>query len=280
MSHAKFSRRGFLAASATAPLALAASFKKVPIGLELYSVRNEMKADLFGTVKAVAKQGYEGVEFYSPYFEWTPEYTKEVRKLLDDVGMKCFSTHNSAAALAAENVAKAIELNKILGSRFVVMASAGKIANLDGWKGIAERLNQAAEKMKPAGLLPGFHNHQTEFRPLDGTRPMELLAKETGRDVVLQLDVGTCVEAGVDPVEWINKNPGRIKSMHCKEWSSDATVGYKALFGEGNAPWKKIFEAAENTGGIEHYLIEQEGSRFPPLETSQKCLELFRTMRA
>jgi sugar phosphate isomerase/epimerase len=91
---------------------------------------------------------------------------------------------------------------------------------------------------------------------------------------MLQLDVGTCVEVGSDPVAWIDKNPGRIRSIHCKEWSPE--LGYKALFGEGVAPWKKIFEAAESTGGVEFYLVEQEGSRFPAFETAEKCLATFK----
>src|SRR5215469_3779120 len=96
------SRRTLLAAAA-APLAAATSNKKhIPIGLELYSVRNELKQDLMGTVKAVAKMGYEDVEFYSPYFEWTPAYAKDVRKLLDDLAISCLSTHNSSTSFTPE----------------------------------------------------------------------------------------------------------------------------------------------------------------------------------
>jgi sugar phosphate isomerase/epimerase len=96
---------------------------------------------------------------------------------------------------------------------------------------------------------------------------------------MLQLDVGTCIEAGSDPVAWINQNPGRIRSVHCKDWSPDAGKGYKVLFAEGVAPWKQIFEAAEKTGGVEYYLIEQEGSAYPPLETAERCLATFRKMQ-
>ena len=266
------SRRSLLAAAAAAPIVSAAK-KKIPIGLELYSCRNEMQKDMFGVVRAVAKMGYEGVEFYSPYFSWTADYAKEVRKLLDDLGIKCYSTHNGSNAFASENTAKAIELNSIIGSKFIVMASAGKVDGIDGWKKVAERLNAGAEKFKSAGIRAGFHNHQTEFKPIDGVKPMEVLAKNTGKNVMLQLDVGTCVEVGVDPVAWINKNPGRINQIHCKDYSKEAGKGYRVLFGDGDAPWKKIFEAAEKKGGIEYYLIEQEGSEYPPLETVERCLK-------
>jgi len=279
MAPKSVSRRSFLAVAAAAPLASAApQGKRIPVGLELYSVREELKQDLMGTVRGVAKMGYEVVEFYAPYFRWTDAYAKDVRKLLDDLGIRCLSTHNDSQSFTRENLSRAIELNQIIGSRFIVMASAGKVQGLDGWKTVAERLNQAAGKLKPQGLRTGYHNHAAEFRPVDGRRPIEVIAENTGKEVVLQFDVGTCIEAGSDPVAWIDKNPGRIVSMHCKDWSPEPGKGYKALFGEGVAPWKKIFEAAETTGGIEYYLIEQEGSAYPPLETAERCLATFRKL--
>lgn len=277
ISRDSISRRSFLVSTAASPLiSAAAQEKRIPVGLELYSVRDQLKQDLMGTVRAVAKQGYEDVEFYSPYFEWTADYAKEVRKLLDDLGIRCLSTHNDARSLNPDNLPRAIELNQIIGSRFIVMASAGRVGTVDGWKAVADRLNRAAEKLKPLGLRTGFHNHELEFKPIDGQRPIEVLAANTTKEVALQLDVGTCLEAGADPVSWIDKNPGRIVSMHCKDWSPDPAKGYKVLFGEGVAPWKKIFEAAETTGGVEYYLIEQEGSAYPPLETVERCLATFK----
>jgi sugar phosphate isomerase/epimerase len=274
---AHLSRRMFVSMPSLLTLAAA---KPVPVGLELYSVRDELKNDLFGTVRAVAKMGYQGVEFYAPYFDWTPAYAKDVRKLLDDLGIRCFSTHNSARYLAPASLGHAIELNQILGSRYIIMASAGKVEGLDGWKTVADQLNAAAERMRPAGLRTGFHNHQTEFMAEGGTRPMDVLAKNTATDVVLQLDVGTCVHAGVDPVAWIKANPGRIVSMHCKDWAPGNDKGYRVLFGEGAARWKEILAAAEKTGGIEYYLIEQEGSAYPAMETVAKCLQAFRKLKS
>jgi sugar phosphate isomerase/epimerase len=167
-------------------------------------------------------------------------------------------------------------MNLILGSKYVVQASTDEKTTLDQWKPVADRLNSAAEQLEPSGLKVGYHNHQPEFTPIAGRRPIEILAKNTKSSVVLQLDVGTCLEAGSDPVAWIRANPGRIRSIHCKDWSPDPEKGYKVLFGEGVADWKGIFEAAESVGGVEYYLIEQEGSRYSELETARKCLEAFR----
>ena len=271
------SRRSFLVMSAMLPLALRADgATPIPVGLELYSVRNALKNDLTGTVRAVATMGYQCVEFYAPYFEWTESQTKDMRKLLDDLGIHCYSTHNDGSYLGPEKISRARDLNLILGCKYVVMASSHEKPGLDGWKSVADSLNFAAEKLEPSGLKAGYHNHQAEFTPDGGVRPIEIIAKNTKSSVMLQLDVGTCIEAGSDPVAWIRANPGRIRSLHLKEWSPDAGKGYTVLFGEGVANWKAIFEAAESVGGVEYYLIEQEGSRFSELDTAKKCLETFR----
>src|SRR6266852_2035295 len=273
------SRRSFLAFSAMLPCALSArATRSIPVGLELYSVRNELKKDPEGTVRAVAQMGYQGVEFYAPYFEWSESQTKQMRKLLDDLGMRCFSTHNDSSYFSAEKIGRARDMNLILGSKYVVMASSNPKPGLDGWKAIADSLNAAADQLESAGLKAGYHNHQREFIPIENQRPIEILAKNTKPSVMLQLDVGTCLEAGYDPVAWIGANPGRIRSLHLKDWSPEKAKGYSVLFGQGAAEWKNIFEAAENGGGVEYYLIEQEGSRFTEFETARRCLQSFRLM--
>ena len=262
------------------PLGLtAAARKKIPAGLELYSVRGALAKDLTATVTAVAHMGYPIVEFYGPYFDWTPDRAKEVRKLLDDLGIVCHSTHNNAPSFTAAGISKAIELNQILGAKYIVMASAGTVNGIDGWKEVADLLTVTAEKLRPLGMSTGYHNHQAEWAPVEGARPMDILAQNTPAGVMLQLDVGTCVEAGADPVAWIQAHPGRIRSIHCKDWAPGAGKGYRVLFGEGVSPWPRIFKAAESTGGVEYYLIEQEGSRFPELETAERCLTAWNKLR-
>jgi len=282
MSPTAFSRRSFLAMSAMLPWALksVAASGAIPVGLELYSVRDALKQDPEGTLRAVAQMGYQAVEFYSPYFEWTEPQAKQTRKLLDDLGVHCYSTHNDAEYFNADKINRARDLNLILGSKYVVLAWSDPQPSLDGWKAIADKLNSAAETLQPSGLKTGYHNHQAEFTGAPGQRPIEIIAKNTKPSVMLQLDVGTCLEAGADPVAWIRANPGRIQSIHCKEWSRDPAKGYKVLFGEGVADWKGIFQAAESVGGVDYYLVEQEGSRFPELETARKCLQSFRATHA
>jgi sugar phosphate isomerase/epimerase len=297
------SRRKFLALSGIVPAAIAAqsvggnvfaadtpdvaapSAKKYPIGLELYSVRGELARDLPNTLRTVAKMGYEVVEFYAPYYDWKIPYAKDVRTLLDDLGLRCHSTHNHIESFTAgPTMDKAIELNQILGSWLLVLATApGGTNGLEDWKKLSGRLAAVVEELKPHGLSAGFHNHQTEWTPLEGgPRAMDVLAAITPKEFVLQLDVGTCVNAGADPVAWIKANPGRIKVIHLKDWAPGDRAqekSYRVLFGEGTSPWKDIFAAAESTGGVEYYLMEQEGSRFPEFETAQRCLDAWKVMR-
>jgi len=273
-----WSRRSFLALIAAAPLASAkAADKHIPVGLELYSVREELQKDLMKTLDGVAKMGYECVEFYAPYYDWTPDYAQQVRKKLDDLGIRCYSTHNGLQSFTPEGLGKAVELNHALGTRYIVLAHPGTVnGGVDGWKHIAEMLNTANQKMGPQGFHAGYHNHDLEWKPVDGQKPIEVLAENTDKSIMLQLDVGTCLETGNDPVAWIDANPGRIRSLHLKDWSPDKE--YKVLFGEGVAPWKKIFAAAEKKGGVEYYLVEQEGSAYPEMETVDRCLVAFRNL--
>jgi sugar phosphate isomerase/epimerase len=281
MSTYSLSRRSFMALSAMLPWSLRAYVSaSVPVGLELYSVRNALKDDPTGTVLNVAQMGYQCVEFYAPYFDWTESQTKDMKKQLDDLGIRCFSTHNSSSYFTPDNLKRARDKNLILGSKYLVMSSSQPKPGLDGWKEVADTLNTAADQLEPAGLRTGYHNHHLEFTPVEGKRPMEILAKNTKSSVVLQLDVGTCLEASSDPVAWIRANPGRIKSIHCKDWSPDVGKGYTVLFGEGAADWKGIFAAAESVGGVEYYLVEQEGSRLSEFDTAKKCLETFRRLHS
>src|SRR5919205_2314827 len=153
-------RRSFLALSAALPLAARAEYSpfspssKIPVGLELYSVRDRLKEDPFGTVRAVGQMGYAGVEFYAPYYEWNHDQAKQMRKLLDDLGMRCFSTHNDEKYFDPDKLEHARDLNLILGSKTIVLAwSDTKTA--DDAKALADKLNRAAEHLAPDGLGVG-----------------------------------------------------------------------------------------------------------------------------
>jgi sugar phosphate isomerase/epimerase len=275
------SRRSFLTAAGTTVLTAALppflrAAAHIPVGLELYSVRDALKKDLMATVSDVAGMGYECVEFYAPYFDWPPGYAKQVRAKLDELNLRCYSTHNSIESFTDKGINKAIELNQALGSRYIVLAHPGDPKSVRDWGNVISTLNMANDAFAGYKMHAGYHNHDLEWAPVEGRIPMEMIAAGTDGKIMLQLDVGTCLAAGSDPVRWVKRNPGRIRSMHCKDWSP--AKGYRVLFGEGVAPWKALFAAAETAGGLEYYLIEQEGSDYSELETAKLCLAAFRQL--
>src|SRR5438445_4394555 len=199
ISRMSLSRRSFLALSAMLPWALkAGASRSIAIGLELYSVRDALKQDPEGTVRSVAKMGYECVEFYAPYFEWNEAQAKQMRQLLDELGIRCFSTHNDEHYFDADKINRARDLNLILGSKNLVMTSADLKKGSEAWKAVAEQLNAAAEQLEGSGLKTGYHNHKPECTPVHCVHPIEVIAKDTKPSVMLQLDVGTCLEARSD----------------------------------------------------------------------------------
>lgn len=311
MSHSTLSRREFLAASGGAALlassstivnamgpaasAISSVAAKPPIGIELYALRTELARDLPNTLRNVKQMGYELVEFYAPYTNWTLPYAKEVRKMMDDLGLKCRSTHNAfESMISGAAMTKAIGLNQALGSRYMVVASPPPRPPANGgdgqfnipfdiYKFMTEQLWLAMAILEPLGMVAGYHNHDEEWLPaFNGVRPIDYIADNTPDQFMLQLDVGTCVKAGADPVAWVNSRKGRIKSVHLKDWApgSDADEkGFRVLFGEGTSPWKPLIAALESVGGVEFYLMEQEGSRYSEFETAKRCLDSWKQFR-
>ena len=204
------SRRTFLTIAGTVPLwARTARAASVPVGIELYTVRDALAKDLMGTVRAVAKLGYEVVEFYSPYSEWTPRRPSDVRKLLDELGHPVpVHAQRQQRVFTPDGMQKAIELNQIIGSKYVVMASPGQVPPADGWKAVADRLNAGAEQLEAArhGRRVPQPRRRVAGRLTASGRWTSW--RRTRKNVALQFDVGTCVEAGADPVAWINAEPG------------------------------------------------------------------------
>ncbi len=276
---------GLLAPRAHAAPPPHAAALALPIGIEMYAVRGEQQRDLPGTLRALKTMGYEAVEFYAPYTAWTLPYAKTIRTMMDDMGLRCHSTHNGMGSLTpGDLMTKVIEINQILGTRYIVLASPpfqqGTAAD---YTRLAAQLTAAADLLRPHGLAGGYHNHDAEWAKVEGeTRAMDLIAAGTPADFMLQLDVGTCMKAGADPVAWITAHPGRVRSAHLKDWApgTDAQEkNYRVLFGEGISPWPRIIGALESVGGVEFYLMEQEGSRYSELDTARRCLDSWRKLR-
>lgn len=285
------SRRGFFATSAAAAAMLASGAdaaaqaqklrwttrtirRRAQVGLQLYSVRNDCGRDLPGTIAAVAKMGYKGVEF-AGYYNRT---ATQLRKMLDDNGLLCCGTHTGLDTLLGDNLANTIEFNKTLGNKYLVVPSLpGKYrGSHQAWLETAKLFNELAEKVKPQGMLVGYHNHSAEFKAIDGKLPWDTFCGNTSKDVIMQLDLGNAMRGGADPLPYIYRYPGRAITVHVKEFSK---TNDKALVGEGDIPWKAFFALCKAVGGTEWYIVEQESYAYPPLECVKRCLINLRKMR-
>ena len=188
-----------LASAGAAALALPSllradeSAKKIPIAVELYSVRTLLPKDFPGTIKALAEMGYQGVEFAG--YHGRDAKPKELRKLLDDNGLKCCGTHTHLDTLEGDNLKKTIELHQILGNKFLICPyMTAKDAN--GWLDLAKKFNDISARAKESGMFVGYHSHQHDFQKLNGKTSWEIFFDNTVPEVVHQLDTGNCMQGG------------------------------------------------------------------------------------
>ncbi|MCD6444490.1 sugar phosphate isomerase/epimerase [Candidatus Bathyarchaeota archaeon] len=244
---------------------------KIPIALQLYSVREECARDLEKTLKAVADMGYDGVEFAGYY----GRSAEELRRMLDELGLKVAGTHIAIDTLLGDELEKTIEFNRILGNKFLIVPWLPESMrnSKEAWLKTAKLFNEIAEKLKPEGMYVGYHNHHIEFKPMNGETPWDIFFKATVPEVVMQLDTGNAMYGGVTSdgvLEIIKRYPGRAMTVHLKEYSS---TNPKALIGEGEMKWREFLKLCETVGGTEWYIIEQESYAYPPLECVRRCLE-------
>jgi sugar phosphate isomerase/epimerase len=246
--------------------------KRIPIGLQLYSVREDCTRDLPATLEAVAKMGYQGVEFYNFY----SYAAQDLRKMLDDLGLACCGAHTSLASLLGDALPRTIAYNQILGNKYLVVPSLPeeRRSSAQAWRATATLFADLAAALKPHGMLTGFHNHAIEFKPVDGTTGFDIFFGATSPDVIMQVDLGNAMHGGGDPIACLRKYPGRSVTIHLKEYSSDNT----AMIGEGTVNWKDVFALCEKQGKTDWYIVEQETYPFPPLECAKRCLDSLRAM--
>ena len=247
---------------------------RVPIGLQLYSVRADCQRDLPGTIAAVAKMGYMGVEF-AGYYDRSAE---QLRKMLDENGLVCCGTHTSLDTLLGENLARTIQFNRTLGNKYLVVPGLPEKyrSSHEAWLNTAKLFNELAEKVKPQAMRVGYHNHSAEFKAMDGELPWDTFCSNTRQDVIMQLDLGNAMHGGVDPLPYLYRYPGRAITVHLKEFSR---TNNKALVGEGDINWKAVFALCKAVGETEWYIVEQESYAYPPLECAKRCLNNLRKMK-
>jgi sugar phosphate isomerase/epimerase len=297
----KHSRRNFMRAGAaslvvgSAMLESAMAFGKslgLPLGLQLYSVRDLLPKDFDGTLKQLGNLGIREVESAGYY----KHSAAEVKKALDAAGLKLVSAHVGFDMLLTK-LDEAIAFHHELGAQYIVCPVPAKTpANvkkgghwedfaMDDWKYSAEQFNAIGEKVHAAGLKFGYHNHKIEFKKADGVTPYDELVRLTDpAKVTFELDLGWVVVGGGDPVALLKKYSDRISMLHVKDFKVGVPSGKEPdtieELGRGTIDYAPIFAAAASTGNIKHVFVEQEAFNVPPMESLKIDVDYMKKMGA
>jgi sugar phosphate isomerase/epimerase len=244
--------------------------RRIPVGVQLYSVRDVCGKDFDGALQQIAEMGFEGVEFAGYY-----KYAKDpdgLRKKLDALKLKAAGTHIGAGQLAGDNLKKAVDFHKAIGCSFLIVPGDGRFTHPEKSKEYAEFMNRTAEALKAEGLFTGHHNHTQEFGKDGDKTYWDLFAERTSKDVILQQDMGHTMFAGVDPVATLKKHPGRTRTTHIKCRPPKGS-GKKPFVGEeGVTDWRGYAAACYEVGGTDWFIIEQE--EYPDGKSSMECTKL------
>jgi sugar phosphate isomerase/epimerase len=267
-----------------APLALAigqrpqGGGRKIPIALQLYSVRGDCKADFDACLARVAEMGFEGVEF-AGYYGYAGK-AADLRKRLDSLKLKAAGTHIGVETLEGDALQKTIDFHQAIGCRFLVVPSAKAFTDPEQSKALAETFNRVAEKLAPLGMACGYHNHVAEFNKDGDQTYWDLFAARTRKDVILQQDCGWTMAAGHDPAAYVRKYPGRSRTVHFKPTVREGETGKKPILGQDSVDWRAVYDACRTVGGTEWVVLEQE--RYPdgktPFESVADSLTGLRTV--
>lgn len=245
--------------------------RRIPIALQLYSVRKECERDFEGTIKKISEMGYEGVEFAGYY----GKSAKELKEILDGHGLKVAGTHIPINTLMKDEFEKTVEFNSILENKYLIIPSLPKeyIEDKKGWLETIEMVNEISEKLKSYQMFLGYHNHSVEFQKINGEIFWDFFFDNVNENVIMQLDTGNAMNGGADPIEILIKYSKRAKTIHLKEYPLSSRA-----IGEGIINWKEIFNICENTGETEWYIVEYENPNLPSLESVKLCLENLKKM--
>lgn len=246
---------------------------RLPLGLQLFSIREAAAADPAGTLAQVAEMGYEGVEF-AGFFDWP---AADLRRVLDDAGLRVCGAHIGIDTLLDDQFEASVEFHQALGNQFLIVPGLPPeyTGSAQNWKRTAGLFNELSARLAPLGMYVGYHCHAGDFRPTDGQIPWEILADNTDSAVVLQMDTGNCLAGGGDPLYYLEKYPGRGLTVHLK---ADYAHHPDNLVGESDTDWPAVFAACESAAGTRWYIVEQESYPYPPLESVRRCLENLRRL--
>ena len=249
-----------------------ASEKTKEIGLQIYSVRNQLKEDLNGTLKQIAKIGYKWIELADynngKFYDKSPA---EFKKMVNDLGMEIISSHTGVEIKGVDmsNAEKLADAHAELGLPYVIKPwlIEERRVSADSYKKVAEELNKIGEVMKSRGMKFGYHNHDFEFESVEGNIPYDILLSETDRELVtFEIDLYWIKKGGKNAIDYFNKYPGRFEIYHIKDMDNTED-SYFTEVGTGIINFKELF-AYKDVAGMKYFFVEQDNYRnYTPLES-------------
>ena len=286
-------RRGFIGGAAAVAAISSTKFSfGMPLGLmpgiQLYSVREQMAKDFEGTLAGVRAAGFLEVEAAS----LPKKPASEIRKALDQAGLKCVSAHRSFTDVTRDLDATT-EYEKTVGVSYIICPGPGRKnqkagpLGIDDWKYNAEEFNKTGEKLKQAGITFGYHNHWVEFKPVEGKVPYEELLEFCEPDKMsFEMDLGWVKVAGQDPIALMKKYPHRFSLFHVKDFHLPPNISYATSeeakvteLGRGSIDYRPIFAQAAENQKITHAFVEQEEFDMPWQESLKVDAEYMKNLK-
>jgi sugar phosphate isomerase/epimerase len=265
------------------PAAQPVDRKSFGVGIQLYTIRDAMAADVPGTLKKLSDMGYKNLELANyadgKFYGYAPA---EFRKMVNDLGMDIISSHTSveAAGITMESAKKLADDHALLGVKYCVQPWVEEVnRNIESYKKMSADWNQVGAVMKEVGIQFGYHNHNFEFANIDGVVPYyDIFMPEMDPTLItMELDMYWATKAGQDPVEMFNKYPGRFQLFHFKDMAQQSAPFYDVIkdditsVGAGLIDFKRIY-AARETAGMKYLFVEDDnqgnGKPFEAIEIS------------
>jgi sugar phosphate isomerase/epimerase len=243
-------------------------FKHSPIGFQTFPIRDRLSKDFTGTLKTMAGFGYQLVEMCAPkdyaaigFGSLVNTKTADLRSMITDSGLTCPSCHFGWGGLK-DSLDDRIEFAKELGLSQMICSTfwLPKTSTLADYQKNAEQLNKIAEKIKAAGMATGFHNHDMEFKELEGQLIYDVLMKAFDPELVKMQFQTEVINDGYKAATYFKKYPGRFISSHLSDWTTDKK---EVPIGQGVIDWKEFFSAAK-TGGVKNFFVEMDFDTFQP----------------
>lgn len=251
--------------------ALARNYRDIPLGFQSWPIKDMLGKDFPGTLKTMSGMGYKLIELCSPagykdigfgFLSGMP--TAEIKKTIEDAGLRCPSCHFGFAEFSMDNVDKSIEFARAMGLSQMICSTFGlpNTATLGDYQAAVDKLNTAAYKIKEAGMITGYHNHDMEFAQLDNGPIYDALMARFNKELVRMQFQTEVINLGYKAATYFRRYPGRFISSHLSDWTADKK---QVPIGQGVIDWKEFFIAAK-TGGVKNFFVEMKFDTFAPSE--------------